>query len=62
MENFHRNFSVTSHFRVKDDWLDFQLGYYLKAMMKIMKLPPDCFTNLKNVEDHAKDDISNSPK
>ena len=62
MENFHRNFSVTSHFRVKDDWLDFQLGHYLKAMMKIMKLPPDCFPNLKNVEDHAKDDISSSPR
>ena len=57
MDNFHRNFSVTSHFRVKDDWLDFQLGHYLKAMMKIMKLLPDCFPNLNNVEDHAEDDI-----
>ena len=57
MENFHRNFSVTSHFRVKDDWLDFRLGHYLKATIKIMKLPPDCFPNLNNVEDHAEDDI-----
>ena len=63
MENFHRNFSVTSHFRVKDDWLDFRLGHYLKATIKIMKLPPDCFPNLNNMlKTMLKMIFSNSPR
>ena len=49
MKNFHRNFSVTSHFRVRDDWLDFQLSHYLKATMKMMIMPPVCFPSLNKM-------------